>query len=290
MLLENAELRGSLRRVEETNTIQTSQLVKMRRVLTLQQEATQVCGDLLASFEGGGDTSYMSSLQSGDVSNNLMVESNIEQIEQSVARAHDTSEEMKSDEESRLTIHSEQENDENDNQSESILQAGVSEEEEVESDESDFDPADLKLRKSTIQGRQSLAPQREPEKLKQSRKTQRMTRGPRKRSSIITTEQPTTDAVNEPATKRKTIGRRTVNFNFGLDESVDFESHQNEVTIAMDDTNKENMLQGTMQTPVKGKMTFFIVNKFYFLVDNIDIEEAGTRSSRRNRKKGKRFN
>ena len=181
-------------------------------------------------------------------------------MEQSVDRAHDKSEEMKSDEESHLTIQSEQENDENDNQPESILQAEESEEEEVESDESDFDPADFKLRKSTIQGRQSLVPQsREPEKAKQSRKTQRMTRGPRKRSSIINTEQPAADAVNEPATKRKTIGRRTVNFNFGLDESVDFEGHQNEVTVAMDDTNKENMLQETMQTPAKGKMTFFYV-------------------------------
>jgi len=180
-------------------------------------------------------------------------------MEQSVDRAHDKSEELKTDEESHLTLQSDQENDVNDNQRESILQAEESEEEEedIESDESDFDPADFKLRKSTIQGRQSLAPQREPEKPKQSRKTQRITRGPRKRSSIINTEQPPADAVNEPATKRKTIGRRTVNFNFGLDESVDFESHHNEVTIAMDDTNKENMLQGTMQTPAKGKMTFF---------------------------------
>ena len=257
MLLDNAELRGSLRRAEGTNTIQATQLVKMRRVLTLQQEATQACGDLLASLEGGGDTSYMSSLQSGDISNNITVESNMEQMEQSVDQAHDKSEEA--DEESHLSIQSEQDNDENDNQRESILQTEESEEdEEIESDESDFDPADFKLRKSTIQGRQSLVPQsREPEKAKQSRKTQRMTRGPRKRSSIINTEQPAADAVNEPATKRKTIGRRTVNFNFGLDESVDFEGHQNEVTVAMDDTNKENMLQETMQTPAKGKMTFF---------------------------------
>ena len=257
MLLDNAELRGSLRRAEGTSTIQASHLVKMRRVLTLQQEATQACGDLLASLEGGGDTSYMSSLQSGDISNDITVESNMEQMEQSVDQAHDKSEEA--DEESHLTIQSEQDNDENDNQRESILQAEESEE-EIESDESDFDPADFKLRKSTIQGRQSLVPQsREPEKAKQSRKTQRMTRGPRKRSSIINTEQPAADAVNEPATKRKTIGRRTVNFNFGLDESVDFEGHQNEVTVAMDDTNKENMLQETMQTPAKGKMTFFYV-------------------------------
>ena len=231
----------------------------MRRVLTLQQEATQACGDLLASFEGGGDTSYMSSLQSGEISNNVTVESNVEQMEQSVEQAPDEPEEMEADEESHLSIQSEQENDENDNQPESILQAEESEaEEEIESDESDFDPADFKLRKSTIQGRQSLAPQREPEKAKQSRKTLRMTRGPRKRSSIINTEPPATDAPAEPASKRKTIGRRTVNFNFGLDESVDFESNQNEVTIAMDDTNKENILQEAMQTPAKGELIMIL--------------------------------
>ena len=82
-----------------------------------------------------------------------------------------------------------------------------------------------------------------------------MTRGPRKRSSIINTEPPA-EATTEPATKRKTIGRRTVNFNFGLDESVDFENQQHEVTVAMDETNKENILQEAPQTPAKGKLPF----------------------------------
>merc|ERR1711892_163611 len=297
LMLENSELRGR----NTSNRMRPDQLDTLRRVFALQQEAAQECGDLLSTVEHNGasenrsaNSSCMSSLQSGDITNerpsmaapppqptdNDDEESQLNETEPMEATVEaDAS--VKSSEGPEMLSQLSIASSDNENSKAS--------EDEEESDD-DFDPANFKMRKSAIHGRQSMAPtqnQQQPapiEKRKamaEKRKTVVAAKGTRKRSSIAASSSSNKETADQmqPASKRKsirkTINRRTVNFGFGLDDSVSLDDsaydNETEVTLAAEEANKENILAEAMKTPPRS--------------DDPDIEtSAGTRSSRRNRK------